>query len=42
MYRPFLQNNRLLWAFLLDLGLGEGVPVQSLVNTTKELKAEGK
>ena len=38
MYRPFLQNNRLLWAFLLVLGLGVvGVQSQSLVNT-----AEGK
>jgi len=42
MYRSFLQNNRLLWAFLLALGLGVGVQAQSLVNTTVELKAEGK
>ena len=30
MYRPLLQNNRLLWAFLLALGLGVGVQAQSL------------
>ena len=33
MYRPFSQNNRLLWAFLLVLGLTVGVQAQSLVNT---------
>jgi hypothetical protein len=33
MYRSFLQNNPLLWAFLLVLGLGVGVQAQSLVNT---------
>ena len=31
MYRSFLKNNRLLWAFLLVLGLGVGVQAQSLV-----------
>ena len=33
MYRPFLQNNRHIWAFLLALGLGVGAQAQSLVNT---------
>ena len=31
MYRSFPQINRLLWAFLLVLGLGVGVQAQSLV-----------
>ncbi|MDP6678031.1 MAG: hypothetical protein QGG72_03955, partial [Verrucomicrobiota bacterium] len=34
---PFLQNNRLLWAFLLALGLGMGVQAQSLVNTAQHV-----
>ena len=42
MNREFLQKNRLLWAFLLALGIGVGVQAQSLVNTTEELKAEEK
>jgi hypothetical protein len=31
MCRSFLHNNRLLWAFLLVLGLAVGVQAQSLV-----------
>jgi hypothetical protein len=41
MYRPFLQNNRLLWAFLLVLGLGVGVQAQSLVNTAHVVDSAG-
>ena len=41
MYRPLLQNNRLLWAFLLVLGLGVGVQAQSLVNTTHVVNSAG-
>ena len=33
MHRAFPQNNRLLWAFLLVLGLSVGAQAQSLVNT---------
>jgi hypothetical protein len=36
MYRPFLKNNRLLWAFLLILGLGVGVQAQ----VAEEVSAE--
>jgi len=41
MYRSFLQNNRLLWAFLLALGLGVGVQAQSLVNTAHVVDSAG-
>ena len=41
MYRPFLQNNRLLWAFLLALGLGVGVQAQSLVNAAHVVDSAG-
>ena len=41
MYRSFLQNNRLLWAFLLALGLGVGVQAQSFVNTAHVVDSAG-
>ena len=41
MYRSFLQNNRLLWAFLLVLGLGVGVQAQSLINTAHVVDSAG-
>jgi hypothetical protein len=41
MYRPFPQNNRLLWAFLLILGLGVGVQAQSLINTAHVVDSAG-
>ena len=41
MYRPLPQNNRLLWAFLLVLGLGVGVQAQSLVNTAHMIDSAG-
>ena len=41
MYRTFLQNNRLLWAFLLVLGLGVGVQAQSLVNAAHVVDSAG-
>jgi hypothetical protein len=41
MYRTFLQNNRLLWAILLVLGLGVGVQAQSLVNTAHVVDSAG-
>ena len=42
MYRPLLQNNRLLWAFLLVLGLGAGVQAQSIVNTAHVVDGSAK
>ena len=41
MYRSFPQNNRLLWAFLLVLGLAVGVQAQSLVNTAHVVDSAG-
>jgi hypothetical protein len=41
MYRTFLQNNRLLWVFLLALGLAVGVQAQSLVNTAHVVDSAG-
>jgi hypothetical protein len=41
MYRPLLQNNLLLWAFLLALGLGVGVQAQSLVNAAHVVDSAG-
>jgi hypothetical protein len=41
MHRTFLQNNRLLWALLLALGLGVGVQAQSLVNTAHVVDSAG-
>ena len=37
----FLQNNRLLWAILLVLGLAVGVQAQSLVNTAHVVDSAG-
>jgi len=41
MYRSFPQINRLLWAFLLVLGLGVGVQAQSLINTAHVVDSAG-
>ena len=41
MQRPFHQNNRLVWAILLVLGLGVGVQAQSLVNTAHVVDSAG-
>jgi hypothetical protein len=41
MYRSFSQNNHLLWAFLLVLGLAVGVQAQSFVDTAHVVDSAG-